>query len=217
MELSFALRNLPLELPDLLVSLGHLKDLVLLKRAELFDLRTGPLTLAIDPKQMGGASRNSGYSCGLFNHVKYLRVDGDAKILAVGQLLAAFFNSLANEFRERISNHRVRYVQNPLKMERLNVACFKRKIFSSDTYLSRQRWPVSFLWEVVADFCKLRDEFENLFYAERRVLGCVEVTHVLRLDGPFPFPQNLLHKVDVNSLERRQVEGGIDSKEAKLG
>ena len=61
----------------------------------------------------------------------------------------------------------------------------------------------------MADFWELRYEFENVFNAKGRILRRVDVAHLRRLVGFFHFSMNFFHKVDIDGLKRRQVEGNI--------
>ena len=58
-------------------------------------------------------------------------------------------------------------------------------------------------------------ELVDLRTGERLVLGCGDVLDVLALDGLLLHGHDLLHEVDVDGLERRQVEAGVHGQQAE--
>ena len=96
----------------------------------------------------------------------------------------AVIDSLLHELSDWVSNDRKANIQNPL---------------------SGKRSHVSLLRKVVADALELRRKLQDLLYAERRVLRCVQVLDAARLDGFSLLTHDGFDKVDVYRLESWHV------------
>ena len=181
----------------------------------LVDLGSGPAPLGTDLEECGRGALLRGDGVGGPDDCENLRIDLHVHVSLLGHAVVAGAHAALDPVGEVTANDGVADVEDPLRRKR-EVENDRKKVWRliKATYLPRKSGNVLVHWEVRPRHMVVLNELVDLRAGQRLVLGRVDVLDVLALDGLLLHGHDLLHEVDVDGLERRQVEAGVHGEQA---
>jgi hypothetical protein len=165
-------------------------------KLQLCELGFGAATLAANLQKPDRAALVNGDGGRVPDDIQNLGVNADVQVVLLRKLSVALVTLVPNEVADAFSEHGVADIDHPLSWHERDVLVIR--------HVRPDPPPV-----------KLERKEQDLLHAEALVLRSVQVLDLGGLDGFSHAGDDLLHEVDVDALERRQVQTGVDGEKAK--